>query len=62
MNDITERALKTFIQAFGAVVIAGLAGVTDVNALKALLVAALSAGISAAWNIVSASLKVDKEN
>lgn len=51
MNDITERALKTFVQAFGAVFIAGVAGVIDRTTLTALLVASLSAGISAAWNI-----------
>lgn len=49
-NDVVRRAFKTFIQAFIAVIIAGYATVQDFNGIKALIVAALAAGISAVWN------------
>lgn len=48
--DIAERAIKTFIQAGGAVLLAGVADVVDATTLKALVVASFAAGISAVWN------------
>ncbi|MBH1979936.1 hypothetical protein I8H89_00270 [Candidatus Saccharibacteria bacterium] len=54
-KDIVIRAAKTFAQAFFATLAAGAIGVTDVNTLKALLIAALAAGISAAWNLLIGS-------
>lgn len=52
MSDIAVRALKTFIQTFLATVAVGLTAVSDVNGAKALVVAAVAAAISAAWNAI----------
>ncbi|MCA9333319.1 hypothetical protein KDA00_05615 [Candidatus Saccharibacteria bacterium] len=49
---LAVRGLKTFIQGFLAYLSAGVAGIVDTNTLKALLVGAIAAGISAAMNIV----------
>lgn len=66
MNDIPVRALKTFLQAAGAVVIANLTILTtEVSGWSAwkhaavpVFVGALAAGLSAAWNgVVSPWLK-----
>ena len=54
-NDIVVRALKTFVQAFLATLAVGVATVTDFNGVKALVVAAVAAAISAAWNAVVAT-------
>lgn len=51
-NDVVQRALKTFIQAFLATLAVGVATVTDFESGKALLVGALAAAISAAWNTI----------
>ncbi len=53
--DVAERAVKTFLQAFlSSISVDVLLGVTDFDALRkvglSMLVAALAAGISAAWN------------
>jgi hypothetical protein len=45
--DVALRALKTFVQSAAAVILA-----TNQPLSKAALVAALAAGISAAWNTV----------
>lgn len=55
MNDVLVRSLKTFIQTFLAVVAVGATSVTDVATGKALVVAAVAAGISAVWNTVLAT-------
>ena len=52
MNDVVVRALKTFIQTFLATVAVGVVAVQDVNGVKALIVSAVAAGISAVWNVV----------
>lgn len=52
INVILIRALKTFVQAFLAAVCLGIVTVTDIPALKALVVGALAAGISAVMNLV----------
>ena len=57
IKDIAIRALKTFVQAFLSVVALGAGDVVNVSTLKALLVAGLSAGISAVWNTVVLSKK-----
>lgn len=49
-KDVLIRALKTFVQAFLAVITTGLLDITDTNALKALVVAGVASGISAVWN------------
>ena len=49
-NDIVVRATKTFVQAVLSVLALGVADVVDIPSAKALLVGALSAGISAVWN------------
>lgn len=46
-NDLLERVVRTFVQAALAVVVTDLAGVTDLDTLKALGVAAAAAGFSA---------------
>ncbi len=51
-NDVVRRAVKTFIQAFLAVLVVGYVNVKDVESAKALGVAAVAAGISAVWNFI----------
>lgn len=56
-KDIGKRAGKTFVQAFmAAVSIEPLLGVTDAESakviLRSMLIAGVSAGISAIWNMV----------
>lgn len=46
-SDVVERAVKTFVQAFIAVVVLSSNPVS-----KSALVAGLAAGISAVWNFV----------
>lgn len=55
-KDIGERALKTFLQAFIAVVLLGMTSVVDWESGKALALAALAAGISAVWNFIKETL------
>ena len=52
MKDITIRAAKTFVQAFLATLAVSVATVNDVPTLKAAVVGAAAAGISAVWNYV----------
>ncbi len=54
-SDIVRRAVKTFIQAFVAVIVIGYVNVKDVESAKALGVAAVAAGISAVWNFIKES-------
>lgn len=61
-KDILIRAGKTFVQAFvGAITIDSLAGVTDTDALKKVLIgmgiAGISAGVSAVWNMLVQFIK-----
>ena len=51
-NVLIVRALKTFVQAFLAAVSLGIVTTTDVPALKALVVGAKAAGISAVMNLL----------
>jgi hypothetical protein len=51
-HDIVIRAAKTFVQAFLAVLLAGVLNVTDLASVKALGLAALAAGVSATWNLI----------
>ena len=51
-SDIVRRAVKTFVQAFVAVVVVGYVNVKDVESAKALAVAAVAAGVSAVWNFI----------
>lgn len=55
-KDIVVRAIKTFVQAFLAVLVAGVATVDNLDALVALLVAGVAAGISALQNWVKSTL------
>ena len=67
MKDWQNRAIKTFIQAFGGVLVPEVCLIlsgnlpADITAWKAILIpivcAALSAGIAAAWNIILEHLK-----
>lgn len=52
MNDITVRALKTFVQAFLATVAVGIVGVNSIETAQALAIAAVAAAVSATWNFV----------
>lgn len=49
-KDILIRALKTWVQAFLAFIATGLLDVTDLNAVKGLIIGATAASISAVWN------------
>lgn len=51
-SDLAERVVRTFIQAALAVVTTDLAGVTDLDSGKALLVAAAAAGLAAVLGLV----------
>lgn len=54
-NDILVRAVKTFVQAFLATVAVGVANITSVETAQAVVIAGVSAGISAVWNFVGAT-------
>lgn len=51
-NVLFVRALKTFIQAAAAAVSVGIVTTTDISAVRALIVGAIAAGISAVMNLV----------
>jgi len=51
VNALSVRALKTFVQAGGAFLVAGLTQDISAPFNKALLVGALAAGISAVMNL-----------
>lgn len=52
MNDVIRRALKTFVQASIAYLVAtiGAVDVFDKGVTEGLLIGAIAAGISASWN------------
>ena len=52
MNDVIVRALKTFVQASIAYLVAtiGAVDVFDKGVAEGLLIGAIAAGISASWN------------
>lgn len=52
MNDVLIRALKTFVQASIAYLVAsiGAVDVFDKGVAEGLLIGAIAAGISASWN------------
>lgn len=51
-NVLIVRALKTFTQAFIAAVSVGIVTTTDIPAIRALVVGAIAAGVSAVMNLV----------
>jgi hypothetical protein len=53
VKDIAVRALKTFVQAFIAAL--AVANFTDQSNYKAVLIGAVSAGVSATWNSLLAA-------
>ena len=55
-KDILVRAVKTFVQAFLAVLAVGIVSVDSFEALTALVVAGVAAGISALQNWVKETL------
>ena len=69
MKDWLERAIKTFVQAFFGVLIPEVCIILNGGfpesietvwvVLSPIIAAALSAGISAAWNIISTKLKAE---
>lgn len=54
INALLVRAFKTFIQAFLAAVSLGIVTTSNISALRALIVGAIAAGISAAINLIIA--------
>jgi len=50
-NVLAVRALKTFVQAFGAVLAVSATTVVNLETGKAVLIAAVAAGISAVMNL-----------
>lgn len=53
VKDIAIRAGKTFVQAFIAAL--AVANVSDLNSVKAAVIAAAAAGVSAVWNSLLAA-------
>ena len=53
-NDVVVRAVKTFFQTFFATFLVGLGAgdVADLSVWKRAVLAAVAAGLSAAWNLV----------
>lgn len=51
-NVLLVRAFKTFVQAFLAAVSVGVVSTTDLSAVKALIIGAIAAGVSAAMNLL----------
>ena len=72
MKDWQIRALKTFAQAFGGILVPEIVLVLNGGfpeswsawwaVLAPILCSALAAGISAAWNIILEKLKEEKED
>lgn len=60
MKDIAVRAAKTFVQAFVAVLLVSYTEITDWNSAKAVVVAAVAAGVSATWNALIAANEIRK--
>jgi hypothetical protein len=56
MSDIIVRAVKTFVQAFLSVLALGIVNVTSLDALQALAIAGVAAGISALQNFVKETM------
>lgn len=56
MSDIAIRALKTFLQAFLSVFALGIVNITSLDALQALAIAGLAAGISATQNWLNSTM------
>lgn len=50
VNDIATRAVKTFVQTLLATLAVSVATVHDWNTLKAVVIGAVAAAISAVWN------------
>ncbi len=51
VNALLVRALKTFLQAFIAAVSVGIVTTTNIPAIRALIIGALAAGVSAVMNL-----------
>jgi hypothetical protein len=51
--DLAERMARAFVAAAAGVVAAGAAGVTNVDAVRVLVVGAVAAGVSAAMSVVA---------
>lgn len=51
INVLFVRALKTFIQAFLAAVSVGIVSTTNISAVRALIIGAIAAGVSAVMNL-----------
>jgi len=60
-KDILIRAFKTWVQAFLAFIATGLLDVTDLNAVKGLIIGATAAAISAVWNAFYNPLNVKEK-
>jgi len=59
-NDVVRRTAKTFIQAFGGVLLAvNVADVNGLDSVKTIIISAFSAGICAVWNYIK--VKIDEK-
>lgn len=56
-KEVLIRAAKTFVQAFLAALAVSAVSVINLATAKAALLAAVAAGISAAWNIIIPAVK-----
>lgn len=54
LEALVVRAFKTFIQAFLAALSLGIVSTTNISAIKALIVGAIAAGVSAVMNLLIA--------
>lgn len=51
-NDIVRRVAKTFVQAFlGVIVVVEIQDITSIDVVRTILIAGVSAGMSAVWNL-----------
>jgi hypothetical protein len=63
LKKLAERAVKTFVQVFtAAMVVSQPLDLSDVTALRALVVAAVGAGISAVMSLLSSELGPTKND
>lgn len=52
LKDVAVRAIKTFVQAFLAVLSVQVVSIDSWDAVKPVIVAGIAAGISASWNAI----------
>ena len=60
VKDILVRATKTFLQAFFAYLAINSANLVEGTAINAVVIGAVSAGLSAVWNTSTELIRVGK--